>query len=204
MIRRAPLNAAVVMSFTVLALAACGEPKPAEKAQATATPTAGPAESVSADPDLLTAEGIGPIRVGQTIGEVQAMSGASDTPIASPDACNIFHPSRAPAGVFVMTEMGRVSRVTLRDGSTARTDKGFGVGADASAIKSTYGGGVIVQPAKYDPAPAQDLFVWARGGSTSYVTDPDARGVRFEVGTDGKVKAVHAGGPSIQLAESCG
>ena len=204
MIRRAPLKFYALTSFAVLALAACGEPEPAEKAQTPASPANAAVESPPANPNLLTAEGIGPIRVGQTIGEVQAISGAPETPIAAPDECNIFHPSRAPAGVFVMTEMGRVSRVTLRDGSTAKTDKGFGVGADASAIKSTYGGGVIVQPAKYDPAPAQDLFVWAKGGSTSYVTDPDARGVRYEVGTDGKVKAVHAGGPSIQLAESCG
>ena len=63
--------------------------------------------------------------------------------------------------------------------------------------------GAIAQPAKYDPAPAEDLFVWANGGSTAYVTDPNARGVRYEIGADGKVKAVHAGGPSIQLVEGC-
>ncbi|HEX8469786.1 MAG TPA: hypothetical protein VF633_01625, partial [Brevundimonas sp.] len=134
MIRRAT----VLTSFAVLALAACGQPKPAEQAEAPAAPTTASAESPPADPNLVTAEGIGPIRIGQTIGEVQALSGTSDTAIASPDGCNIFHPSRAPAGVFVMTEMGRVSRVTLRDGSTAKTDKGFGVGADASAIKASY------------------------------------------------------------------
>jgi hypothetical protein len=200
MIRRAT----VLTSFAVLALAACGQPKPAEKAETPTAPAMAPAESAPVDPDLLTADGIGPIRIGQTIGEVQALSGVSDTPIAAPDACNIFHPARAPAGVFVMTEMGHVTRITLREGATARTDKGFGVGSEASAIKAAYGGGVIVQPAKYDPAPAQDLFVWARGGSTAYVTDPEARGVRYEVGEDGKVKAVHAGGPSIHLAESCG
>ena len=53
------------------------------------------------------------------------------------------------------------------------------------------------------PAPAENLFVWAKGGSTSYVTDATARGVRYEIGTDGLVKAVRAGGPSIQLVEGC-
>jgi len=199
MIRRAT----VVTSLAVLALAACGEPRRPEKTEAPAAATA-PASPAPVDPDLLTPDGIGVIRIGQSVGEVQALAGMSDTPIADPSGCNIFHPSRAPAGVVVMAELGHVTRVTLHEGAAAKTDKGFGVGSEASAIKAAYGGGVIVQPAKYDPAPAQDLYVWARGGSTSYVADPEARGVRYEVGSDGKVKAVHAGGPSIQLAESCG
>ncbi len=198
MIRRAT----VLTSLAVLALAACGEPKPAEKAEAPAT--AAPAEPTPVDPNLLTPDGIGVIRIGQSVGEVQALSGMSDTPIADPSGCNIFHPSRAPAGVMVMAELGHVTRITLHEGATVKTAKGFGVGSEGAAIKAAYGGGVIVQPSKYEPAPAQDLYVWAKGGSTQYVADPEARGVRYEVGADGKVTAVHAGGPSIQLAESCG
>jgi hypothetical protein len=197
---RAALTAAVLAP--VLILAACDKPAPAEKAEAPATTA--PVAPAPVDPNLLTPDGIGPIRIGQSVGEVQALSGMSDTPIADPSGCNIFHPSRAPAGLVVMTELGHVTRITLHEGAAPKTDKGFGVGSEASAIKAAYGGGVIVQPAKYDPAPAQDLYVWAKGGSTTYVADPEARGVRYEVGTDGKVKAVHAGGPSIQLAESCG
>jgi hypothetical protein len=203
MIRRATVLTSFAVLAPVLILTACGQPKPADKTEAPATP-APAAAPAPVDPNLLTPDGIGPIRIGQTIGEVQALSGMSDTPIAAPGECNIFHPSRAPAGVVVMTEMGHVTRITLHEGAAAKTDKGFGVGSEGSAIKAAYGGGVIVQPAKYDPAPAQDLYVWAKGGSTAYVADPEARGVRYEVGTDGKVKAVHAGGPSIQLAESCG
>lgn len=193
-----------VVSFAALVLAACerAEAPAAPEAPAPAAPAEAPAAPV--DPNQLTPEGLGPIRIGQTVAEVVTAAGAPASPIANPDECNIFHPSRAPEGVFVMTEMGRVSRITARAGSTVAADRGFTVGAEASAIKSAYGGAVVAQPAKYDPAPAEDLYVWSQGGSTSYVTDPNARGVRFQIGTDGKVAAIHAGGPSIQLAENCG
>ncbi len=202
MIRRAVVLTTLAVLAPVLALEACDRSKPAEKAEApVARP---PVMEAPVDPNLLTPDGIGAIRIGQTVGEVQALSGMSDTPIADPSGCNIFHPSRAPVGLVVMAEQGRVTRISLHEGATVKTAKGFGVGSDAATIKATYGGGVIVQPAKYEPAPAQDLYVWSKGGSTQYVADPEARGVRYEVGADGKVTAVHAGGPSIQLAESCG
>ncbi|CAN5164062.1 hypothetical protein BH10PSE2_BH10PSE2_14990 [soil metagenome] len=205
-----PVSRAGLVTLAVLSLlAACDKRQPAAPAAPTApavTPTTTPAVPTvpASDSNVLTADGLGLIRVGQTIGEVQTSSGEPEIPIAAPNDCNIFHPSRAPAGVMVMTEEGRVTRVTLGTGSTIKTAQGFGVGSAAVAIKGALGGGVIVQPAKYETAPAQDLYAWSTGGSTDYVTDPNARGIRYEVGTDGKVKSVHAGGPSIQLAESCG
>ncbi|QTC92558.1 hypothetical protein [Brevundimonas goettingensis] len=202
MIRRAVVLTTVAVLAPVAILAACDRSKPAETAEVAVTRA--PAEEAPADPNLLTPDGIGMIRIGQSVGEVQALSGMSDTPINDPSGCNIFHPSRAPVGLVVMAEAGHVTRISLHEGATVKTARGFGVGSEGSAIKAAYGGGVIVQPAKYEPAPAQDLYVWARGGSTQYVADPEARGVRYEVGADGKVAAVHAGGPSIQLAESCG
>ncbi|PZO07005.1 MAG: hypothetical protein DCF28_00755 [Alphaproteobacteria bacterium] len=124
---------------------------------------------------------------------------------AAPEAgiCEQFRPERAPAGTLVMIENGSLSRISLIEGSTLKTERGFGVGSTAAEIKAAYGGAVVSQPHKYEPAPAEDLYVWANGGSTAVVQDPDARGIRYEVGTDGKVRAVHAGGPSIQLAEGC-
>ena len=202
MIRRALALTTVAVLAPVLVLSACDRSKPAEKAESPAATA--PAEPTPIDPNLLTPDGIGVIRIGQSIGEVQALSGMSDTPIADPSGCNIFHPSRAPVGLVVMAEQGHVTRISLHEGATVKTARGFGVGSEGTAIKAAYGGGVIVQPSKYEPAPAQDLYVWAKGGSTQYVADPEARGVRYEVGADGKVTAVHAGGPSIQLAESCG
>ena len=59
------------------------------------------------------------------------------------------------------------------------------------------------EPHKYEPAPAGYITVWSRGGGSGYVEDPDARGLVFEVGQDGAVKAIRAGGPSIQYVEGC-
>ena len=191
------------------------------------------AAATPATPLILTAQGWGPLGIGMTKGRViEALGAAAATaaipvvpatatdgapttaaapPVAAPPVaaapeagiCEQFRPERAPAGTLVMIENGSLSRISLIEGSTLKTERGFGVGSTAAEIKAAYGGAVVSQPHKYEPAPAEDLYVWANGGSTAVVQDPDARGIRYEVGTDGKVRAVHAGGPSIQLAEGC-
>ena len=198
----------------LLAMAACDRSQPAETPAAPAagssTETAAaptPAPAPTTGPNVLTAAGWGPLSVGMTLTEVTAALGPDANPNAvggaEPGICDQFRPERAPEGTLVMMENGRLSRISLIRGSTIRTERGFGVGSTAEEIKAAYGGAVVSQPHKYSPAPAEDLFVWSNGGSTGYVQDPDARGIRYEVGTDGRVTAVHAGGPSIQLVEGC-
>jgi len=200
----------VLTSIAALSLAACSQPEPAApEAPAAAPPAAEPpaAAPVAADPNVLTADGLGALKIGMTAAEVTAAMGPDSSPNAAggadPQACDEFRPERAPEGVLVMMEQGVLTRISLIRAATLKTDRGFGIGSSGAAIKAAYGGGVVAQPAKYEAAPAEDLFVWARGGSTAYVTDASARGVRYEIGTDGLVKAVRAGGPSIQLVEGC-
>ena len=102
-----------------------------------------------------------------------------------------------------MIQAGRLTRISLIRDATQKTERGFGVGDTAAAIKQAYGGAIVAQPHKYNPAPAEDLIAWSKGGSTEYVTDPAARGVRYEIGTDGRANIIHAGDPSIQLVEGC-
>jgi hypothetical protein len=52
----------------------------------------------------------------------------------------------------------------------------------------------IEEPAKYDGPPAHNLIVWRT---------PNESGLRFEIGADGKVTAIHAGGASILYVEGC-
>jgi len=202
------IRSLALTSLAVLALAACNAPEPA--AAPDTPPASAPAPTdtpVAVDPNVLTSEGLGALKIGMTLAQVVEAAGADANPGAvggaDPASCDEFHPARAPQGVLVMIEQGVLTRVSLIRDAAVKTDRAFGIGSTAAEIKAAYGGGVVAQPAKYEAAPAEDLFVWSRGGSTSYVTDTTARGVRYEVGTDGLVKAVRAGGPSIQLVEGC-
>ncbi|MDQ1153600.1 hypothetical protein [Brevundimonas sp. SORGH_AS_0993] len=188
----------------LLTLAACEQrqAEPAAPAPAAEAPAVQPALA-----DILTADGLGPARIGMTRADLVKAWGDDAQPnaVGGPDsqACDIFHPAKAPEGVQVMVQDGVLTRITLARGATIKTDRGLGLGDTAMAIKQTYGGAVFAQPHKYRAAPAEDLFAWSKGGSTAYVTDPAARGVRYEIGEDGKVAMIHAGDPSIQLVEGC-
>jgi hypothetical protein len=194
---------AAVSACALLTLSACDRAEqPAAPAPVPATPAA-----PAVDPNALTAEGLGPVRIGMTRADLVKAWGEDAQPNAAggadPETCDQFHPANAPANVQVMIQNGVLTRITLARGATTKTDRGFGVGATAMAIKQAYGGAVFAQLHKYQDAPAEDLFAWSRGGLTTYVTDPAARGVRYEIGSDGKVMMVYAGDPSIQLVEGC-
>lgn len=207
-----PVGLVTLMIATVLAGCdqlqpqTANEPAAPAPAAAPAT-TAAPAAATPATPLIVTAQGWGPLGIGMTKTRVIEALGPDATPETvggpEPGICEQFRPERAPEGTLVMIENGSLSRISLIQGSTLKTERGFGVGSTAAEIKAAYGGAVVSQPHKYQAAPAEDLFVWANGGSTDYVQDPDARGIRYEIGSDGRVMAVHAGGPSIQLVEGC-
>ena len=203
-----------VSACALLTLAACGRDDrpavdaPTAAAPAPVTPAAqAPAVMPAVDPNALNAEGLGAARIGMSKADLIAAWGdrANLNAVggAEPEVCDQFHPARAPEGVNVMIQDGKLTRITLMRDAKIKTDRGFGLGDTAMAIKQAYGGSIFAEPHKYQAAPAEDLFAWTRGGSTNYVTDPSARGLRYEIGTDGKVSMIHAGDPSIQLVEGC-
>ena len=165
-----------------------------------APPAAGPA---------LTAIGYGPLRIGMTIAEVNAALGPDSDPEAvggpEPESCDQFRPARAPEGLLVMVEEGRLTRITLHEAAPVATDRGLRVGATAAEVRAAYGAAVRAEPHEYQEPPAEYLTVWTRGAPAAAegTTDPAARGLRYEVASDGRVAAIHAGGPSIQYVEGC-
>lgn len=199
-----------LVSIAALALVACGPSEPAQPPAA--TPVTPPATSPApmptpAGPEVLTSEGFGPLRIGMTRAEVDAAWGADANPGEvggpGPEVCDQFRPERAPEGVLLMVENGVLTRISLIRDSAVKTDRGLGLGDTAATVKTAYGTQATVTPHKYSDAPAEYVTVWSRGGAATYVTDAAARGIVYEIGSEGTVQAIHAGGPSIQYVEGC-
>lgn len=204
----------IASSALAALLCACSQQTtvtPAEPAQATAPPASLPANPPlpARDSKAITSEGWGALRIGMTRAEVTAAVGETATPGAAgasePGACDMFHPAKAPEGMYVMLQGDRLTSITLRKNTTLKTDRGFGVGDTAKAIKAAAGSAAQSMPHKYVEG-AEYITVWTKGGpaaATGYTENPAARGVRYETDAAGLVTAVHAGGPSIQAVEGC-
>lgn len=194
--------------FALIALAAClAACGPAPDTTTEAPPAAAPEQPV--DANALTANGWGPLRIGMTTAEITAALGPDADPDAvggaDPQACDQFRPERAPEGMLLMTEQGVLTRISLTRNNTLKTDRGFGLGDTAAAIKTAYGAAAVSTPHRYVEAPAEYIAAWV--GRTpavgEYVQDANARGIVYETNAQGVVQTIHAGGPSIQYVEGC-
>ena len=193
-------------SVAVLTLAACGAP-PAEPADTTDGPAArtSPAEQTIPAPaaNTLTAQGYGPLRIGMTRAEVEAALGPDANPDAvggpDPKSCDMYRPERAPEGMLVMVQDGVLTSLWLSRNPAVETDRGLKVGDPAAEVKRVYGATAEVMAHKYSAAPAEYVSVWATADRQS----PAARGLKYEIGLDGNVQTIAAGGPSIQYVEGC-
>ena len=170
-------------------------------------PPAGTAATTPAAAAPLTAEGWGPLRVGMTLAEITAALGPDANPDAAggadPASCDEFRPARAPEGMLLMVEDGRLSRISLIRASRVKTDRGLGLGAAPAEVRAVYGSALQATPHKYVDAPAQYLTFWSVGGSATGSVPRSSRGIRYEVDATGKVTTIHAGGPSIAYVEGC-
>ncbi|MDT9600165.1 hypothetical protein [Sphingosinicella rhizophila] len=208
------------MALGALLLVSCAPERSANQAESStdAADPAAPATPVPPQADLqpepmanasapLTAQGWGPLRIGMTLAEVTRVLGPDANPDAvggpDPESCDQFRPERAPKGMLVMIEDGRLTSVSLIDDSPIATDRGLRVGDDAAAVTKAYGAELVTSPHKYQDPPAAYLTWWTTGPKDDWVQDVAARGIRYVLGGEGTVETIQAGGPSIQYVEGC-
>lgn len=193
-------------SAALLVLSACGAPPP-EPADA---PAEAAAQANSVEPGApvsaalkLTAQGYGPLRVGMTRAEIESALGPDANPNAvggpDPASCDMFRPAQAPEGLLVMVEQGVLTSVWLTRNAAVETDRALNIGDPAAEVKRVYGDAAEVTPHKYESAPSEYITVW----STPDRRGPNARGLTYEIGSDGRVESIAGGGPSIQYVEGC-
>jgi hypothetical protein len=99
----------------------------------------------------------------------------------------------AGAGVSVMLEEGRVTRVTAWRESRLRTADGLGIGSTQAVVQRRYGARLKTEPNHYDDA-ERYLTVW---------DSRLRRGIRFQTDSTGLVYAMHVGAESIYYVEGC-
>ena len=155
------------------------------------------ASPAAADPGhlILTPDGLGPVRIGMTQKQVIAALGGTleGAAIESDDIC-VEKESSALKSVGFMFEDGKLTRISLAEGTDITTPRGIGPGASAADVRRAYRKGLASEPNTYIEAPGEYLTFW---------TVRDKKGVRFEVNEKRKVYVIHAGEPSIQYVEGC-
>jgi hypothetical protein len=172
--------------------------QPAPSAPATpATPT--PATPDTSRPAQSTSwtvneAGIGPIRAGMTVAQAnKAVGGGFSAPPGAGDGCTYAVLTKAPKGVAVMLENGKVARVEVRSGDVA-TANGARIGDTELKVMALYSGKVTTTPHKYLP-------------NGHYMTvAPTAANNRIVFETDGSKVINYRSGqqPQVEYVERCG
>jgi hypothetical protein len=155
-------------------------------------PPAQPRNQTTSPPPVwrVTADGIGPVRVGMTLAEVEAAAGVRLAALAS-DGCE-YRPLRSPDGnVLAMFTGGRVARIDVREPAAA-TAAGVHVGDTSTRVRELYGNAVVATPHKYTDG--------------QYLTVPLRVSRRLIFETDGSVVTRYRAGrlPEVEWVEGCG
>lgn len=194
-----------------LLVAACGDTRPVAESETSApgtttpapkpapTPSASapaaPADAAPAVPGdrLLRVTGIGAQRVGAAPLATGPDAIAEDG-LQISDTCRILL-GKGLAGVYVLTDGKTIGRITADGESKVTTDRGVGVGTTEAVLREKYAP-LREEGHKYVPAPGKNLY-WEPNG-------PTGPALRFEIGEDRRVTAVHAGVPPIlHYVEGC-
>ena len=146
---------------------------------------------------VVTPRGIGPLRIGMTHGEVEAVLGAL-VPTSRDGGwrqCAYVAPAGLPPGVRLMVEGGTVARVDVDSGRVA-TVAGARIGDSEAQVKELYSPRVRAAPLKYGSG--HTLTVMPAGAVDS--------SLRIVFETDGRRVVRYRAGrvPPVEYVEGCG
>lgn len=133
-------------------------------------------------------DGLGEIRIGMTVGEVERATGRSmlEGEYGFP-SCHPWTLSGAPGGLGITTSYGKVVRIDIRN-RRWRTTRGIRIGDRAWRVKRRYG--VRARPHEY-----------TRG---QYLITHGRHRLVFETSARGKVTRFRAGrSPEVEYVEGC-
>lgn len=165
--------------LAVVALAACGggeRPAPGGESLAAAPPPADTAWTVSP-------AGIGPIRVGWSVAQLNAATGERLVPRYDvSEGCGFLRPATLPAGVALMIIDDSVGRVDV-DTTGILTADGIGVGDSEAVVLRRYAGRIVVTPHHYTGPEGHDLTVTLPDTTRRIIFETDGRRVlRYRAG----------------------
>lgn len=203
-----PMKHILAATALALSLAACSpasdDADPANQAANVAAENAAasvpaspppPAASIlttAVDPQTLTLEGLGLLKIGQPVDDA---SGFAERGAQIPGSTCRTVSSPAYPGVYAIVEDDVVRRITVGQRSDVKLVEGIGVGASEQQVMADFAG-FRATPHKYVEAPAK------------YLTAPNADSgdpaLRFEIDREGRVSMMHVGTmPVLGYVEGC-
>ncbi len=165
------------------------DPLPPAPSPDSARPPAGTSFTIAPD-------SYGPLRVGMTVAQAaSALGGGFAAPKGYSGGCEYAVLVKAPSGLAVMLNEGKIARFEIRRGGI-KTTEGARIGDSETRIKSLYAGRVTSTPHKY-----------VTGGHYLTVVPPGSdTGNRIVFETNGtKVTEYRSGKtPEVEQVERCG
>lgn len=182
----------VIATAASLALLACAQ-REQDRAVETTLADTPPVDSNPVGP-VVDAHGIGPVRIGMTLQELNAALMDTLRPAYEiNEECDFVEP-KALQGAALMILRDSVARVDV-DAPGILTKEGAGVGDTEASVLALYGGRARVQPHKYT-GPEGHYVIISTPGDSAY---------RIIFETDGKkVERYRAGrSPGVDYIEGC-
>ena len=138
----------------------------------------------------LSKQGLGPLRVGVTVADIESLTGRQMVKSYGSRPCTQWSLEGAPRGLSLMTANGRLARVDVYRGGRWRTTKRIGLGTRAGVVRRRYDH-VRTQPHPYTNG--KYLIVGGR-----------KRGLIFETSAKGRVTSFRGGrSREVRYIEGC-